>query len=172
MSYLYLKKKKEKKKKSPTLNSNLRVLSRFQQDNLYKHLLPLFFVCSNLAKQIKHVISKAYLLKQLLLCKVIVSHDLKENPLRNYFKTNPSEYLHFLLSRVWCFMCIISLKVHCFIGQSKVKAQELVFKSKIRLKSRIRLEDLEFWLFGLFSRISDLNTNYCGKSKTRYRWCK
>ena len=50
--------------------------------------------------------------------------------------------------------------------------QEFVCKSEIRLKSpksqnsrsSRRLEDLEFWLFGLFNRSFDLNTSSCAWS--------
>ena len=63
---------------------------------------------------------------------------------------------------------LLPLKVYLF------RSQELVFKSKIWLKSRkspnsrssSRLKDLEFGLFGVFSRISDLNTNSCVQIQT------
>ena len=63
---------------------------------------------------------------------------------------------------------LLPLKVYLF------RSQELVFKSKIRLKSRKSpnsrssswLKDLKFGLFGFFSRISDLNTNSCVQIQT------
>ena len=36
------------------------------------------------------------------------------------------------------------------------------------IPSRLWLEDLEFWLFGLFNRIFDLNTSSCDRIKTTH----